>query len=45
VKTENGFREQFKLMYPGRKAVSRLDENKYFFATRRIKELEQKPPR
>jgi len=45
VQIEDGFREQFKLMYPDRKAVSRLDENKYFFATRQIKELEQKPPR
>jgi hypothetical protein len=45
VQIEDGFREQFKLMYPGRKAVSRLDEDKYFFATQRIKDLEQKTPR
>jgi tetratricopeptide (TPR) repeat protein len=45
VQIEDGFREQFKVMYPDRKSISRLDENKYFFATRRIKELEQKPPR
>jgi hypothetical protein len=45
VQIEDGFREQFKRMYPGRKAVSRLDEDKYFFATQRIKDLEQKPPR
>jgi len=45
VQIEDGFREQFKLMYPGRKAVSRLDEDKYFFATQRINDLEQKPPR
>jgi len=45
VQIENGFREQFKLMYPGRKALSRLDEDKYFFATQRINDLEQKPPR
>ena len=45
VQIEDGFREQFKLMYPGRKALSRLDEDKYFFATQRINDLEQKPPR
>jgi cytochrome c-type biogenesis protein CcmH/NrfG len=45
VQIEDGFREQFKLMYPGRKAVSRLDEDNYFFATQRINDLEQKPPR
>ena len=45
VQIEDGFREQFKLMYPGRKVISRLDEDKYLFATQRIKELEQKPPR
>ena len=45
VQIENGFREQFKRMYPGRKAVSRLDEDKYFYATQRINDLEQKPPR
>jgi O-Antigen ligase len=43
VQIENGFREQFKIMYPDRKAVSRLDEDKYFFATQRINDLEQKP--
>jgi hypothetical protein len=42
VQIENGFREQFKLMYPGRKTISRLDEDKYFFATQRINDLEQK---
>ena len=45
VQIEDGFREQFKLMYPGRKAISRLDEDKYFSATQRINDLEQKPPR
>jgi hypothetical protein len=45
VQIEDGFREQFKLMYPDRKAVSRLNEDKYFFATQRINDLEQKPPR
>jgi hypothetical protein len=45
VQIEDGFREQFKLMYPGRKVLSRLNEDKYFSATQRIKDLEQKPPR
>ncbi len=42
VQIENGFREQFRMMNPDRKLVSRIDEDKYFFATNRIKELEQK---
>ena len=45
VQIEDGFREQFKVMYPDRKSVSRLEEDKYFFATQRINDLEQKPPR
>ncbi|HEY5505668.1 MAG TPA: hypothetical protein VIK28_10970, partial [Sedimentisphaerales bacterium] len=45
VQIEDGFRKQFKLMYPGRKVLSRIDEDKYFFATQRINDLEQKPPR
>jgi hypothetical protein len=45
VQIEDGFRKQFKLMYPGRKVLSRLNEDKYFSATQRIKALEQKPPR
>jgi hypothetical protein len=43
VQIEDDFRTQFKLMYPGRKVLSRLNEDKYFFATQRIKELEQLP--
>jgi hypothetical protein len=43
VQIEDGFRKQFKLMYPGRKVLSRLNEDKYFFATQRIKDLEQAP--
>jgi hypothetical protein len=43
VQIEDGFREQFKLMYPDRKTVSRLNEDNYFFATQRIKDLEQNP--
>ena len=45
VQIEDDFRKQFKLMYPGRKVLSRLNEDKYFSATQRIKDLEQKPPR
>jgi hypothetical protein len=45
VQIEDSFRKQFKLMYPGRKVLSRLNEDKYFSATQRIKDLEQKPPR
>ncbi len=45
VQIEDGFREQFKLMYPGRKVLSRINEDKYFSATQRIKDLEQKPSR
>ena len=39
VQIEDSFREQFKKMYPGKKVVSRLNEDKYFFATQRIKDL------
>jgi hypothetical protein len=41
VQIEDGFRKQFKLMYPGRKVLSRIIEDKYFFATQRIKDLER----
>jgi hypothetical protein len=43
VQIEDGFREQFKLMYPGRKVISRLNEDKYLFAAQRIKDLERHP--
>jgi hypothetical protein len=43
VQIEDGFREQFQKMYPGKKVISRLNEDKYFFATQRIKNLEQTP--
>jgi hypothetical protein len=45
VQIEDGFRKQFKLMYPGRKVLSRINEYEYFSAAQRIKDLEQKPPR
>ena len=43
MQIEDGFRKQFKLMYPGRKVISRINEDKYFFATQRIKDLELLP--
>lgn len=36
---EDGFREQFRTMYPGRDIFSRLGEGKYIFAKQRIEEL------
>jgi tetratricopeptide (TPR) repeat protein len=39
VEIEDGFREQFKLMYPGREVFSRLGNDKYSLATQRIKAL------
>ena len=43
VQIEDGFRKQFKLMYPGRKVISRISEDKYFFATQKIKDFERLP--
>jgi len=43
VEIEDSFREQFRRMYPGRKIVSRLGEEKYQFAKQRIKHLSQQP--
>jgi tetratricopeptide (TPR) repeat protein/O-antigen ligase len=41
IEIENSFRRQFKMMYPERKEiVSRLGEEKYKFAIKKIKELE-----
>jgi hypothetical protein len=42
VEIENGFREQFRLMYPGKEVFSRLGEEKYSLAKQRIPDL-QKP--
>jgi hypothetical protein len=39
---EDGFREQFRLMYPGKEVFSRLGEEKYSLAKQRILDL-QKP--
>jgi tetratricopeptide (TPR) repeat protein len=41
IKIEDSFRSQFKLMYPNREIVSRLGEDKYQFATERIKALKK----
>ncbi len=43
IEIEDGFRRQFKMMYPERKdIVSRLGEEKYQFAIQRMKELSNK---
>ena len=39
VEIEDSFRSQFRMMYPNRKLVSRLGEEKYQFAKERIKHL------
>jgi hypothetical protein len=41
VEIEDAYRNQFKIMYPGREIVSRLGEDKYEFATERIKSLKK----
>ena len=41
IEIEDSFRSQFKMMYPNREIVSRLGEEKYQFATERIKELKK----
>ena len=40
VELEDGFREQFKVMYPGREIVSRLGNEKYKAALNKIEEME-----
>jgi len=43
IEIEDSFRRQFKIMYPGRKEiVSRLGEEKYQFAIKKVKELSEK---
>jgi len=37
---EDAFRKQFQLMYPGRKVLSRISEDKYYTALQRIRDLE-----
>ncbi|MFH1370690.1 MAG: O-antigen ligase family protein [Planctomycetota bacterium] len=39
IQIEDGFREQFRLMNPGREVFSRLGEEKYSLAKQRIEEL------
>ncbi len=41
IEIEDSFRSQFKMMYPNREIVSRLGEDKYQFATERIKTLKK----
>jgi hypothetical protein len=42
VEIEDAYRNQFKIMYLGRQIVSRLGEEKYQLAIKRIKELSEK---
>jgi hypothetical protein len=43
IEIEDSFRRQFQMMYPERREiVSRLGEEKYQFAVKRIKELSKK---
>jgi O-antigen ligase len=42
VKIEDAYRNQFQIMYPGRKIFSRLGEEKYQFAKQRIKSLSER---
>jgi len=41
IEIEDSFRSQFKMIYPNREIVSRLGEDKYQFATERIKTLKK----
>ncbi len=41
IEIEDSFRRQFKMMYPSREIVSRLGEEKYQFATERMKGLKK----
>jgi O-antigen ligase len=42
IQIENDYREMFRLMYPGRKMVDRLETDKYMFAKERIEQLSTK---
>lgn len=44
VEIEDAYRNQFKIMYPGREIFSRLGEEKYENAKQRVKSLSAKPP-
>jgi hypothetical protein len=44
VKIEDAYRNQFKIMYPGRQIFSRLGEEKYEKAKQRIKDLSERLP-
>jgi len=41
VEIEDAYRNQFRIMYPGREVVSRLDKDKYQLAKQRIKQLSE----
>ncbi|MGD0077808.1 MAG: O-antigen ligase family protein [Sedimentisphaerales bacterium] len=43
VDIEDGFREQFRVMFPGRSVISRLPENNYEQAKERLKTILEKP--
>ncbi len=43
VEIEDAYRNQFRLMYPGRDVFSRLGEQKYNLAKQRIKQLYEQP--
>ena len=43
IEIEDKYRGQFKIMYPEEKIVSRLGEEKYEFAVKRVRELSRKP--
>ena len=42
IQIEDDYREMFKLMYPGRKMVDRLEADKYMFAQERVEQLSTK---
>jgi hypothetical protein len=44
INIEDGFREQFRMMYPGLKVISRLQQDKYDLAKERLMTLSEKLP-
>jgi tetratricopeptide (TPR) repeat protein len=45
IEIEDAYREQFRMMYPGRKIFSRLGEDNYNFALKQIEKLSSKADR
>jgi len=45
VQIEDSFRDQFHLMYPDREVLSRMPEEQYLLAKKRIRELLANPPK